>query len=124
MTEGEFISLLIESNTSQSTERLKEYIKDHRAAFFSKIFFIDHFLNLLMELKESDPELPLIQLLHTITESILGPADLINYMDDKEYMVAILKWIKAMETLDYVVIDRTNNDYEIIKTIIERKKNE
>lgn len=121
MTEGEFIHLLIKTNKIENTSTLKEYMKLNGFRFYSKKYFLDNFIQLITEQLEVSPDIPIIQLLYTITEDIYGRAEDIPSLDDKVFLEKTLRWLKAIETLEYTIIDRNNEDYDIVDIIINEE---
>lgn len=117
MTRDEFIDLIAESGDTGKTEYLKEYLTKNRVRFFSKSFFVDEFLAMIIELDEVYPEQPIIQVIYTITEDFMGPLDLIPYIDDKDYGKMIIAWLRAMISMEYSIIDKKNNDFDIVKEL-------
>tara|TARA_R110000772_G_scaffold184384_1_gene295402 strand:- start:607 stop:972 length:366 start_codon:yes stop_codon:yes gene_type:complete len=114
MTRSEFIKLIADSGYQQDLSYLKEFISHHKTQLFSKDYFVEVFLQMVMELNETYPDKHVVQVVYTVTNDFLGPLELIPYMTDKEFMVGVVKWLKGILTLEYSVIDTTNPDYIIL----------
>ncbi len=118
MTRDEFIEVIRTSNKAEDISTLKEYINDNKARFYSKREFLDEFGSLLLEVSRKEVETPLSYLLYHITTDIFGRIDHIDRLDSTLHLKYVIEWIEVINTLEYTIIDKDNDDFDTLKEII------
>ena len=123
MDRDEFIELLIDDNTNGVNGLLKHYDLIKRGVLVSPQMFYDSFIQMVIHLsniEENEEESELyLHLLYNLSLDTIGDITKVTDLEIKEYYSRIFNFLEAVKTLDYAVIDKDNNDYDLLNEIID-----
>ena len=118
-----FLDILIKDNYTGNNELLNHIKIIRHFIMVPPESFYDSFTTLLINLSDritniTDRDL-LVTMLYNLTNEIMGDLGKIILLSNIEYYSRVYDLINAINTLEYTLIDKSNNDYDIIKEIVK-----